>query len=374
MRGKRSQIVPRIAAVAISCLLALQMPTYRSSIAYAKPLSTGAPGVRIGVLGLFHPHDFTVTAVNGSALLVQAGDRQEIVEASSGIPSAVLRLSNGNMILNIGSTWLRILCLRVTGRDGKSADFDLAVPGRISRRYRGTLDIEPAGNELIAIVTMDLETSVASVVAAETLPGIPLEALKAQAIVTRSYLVSGRGRHINFDFCDTTHCQFLREPPKAGSLVAQAVQATHRLVLSYDSHPFPAMFTRSCSGHTRTAAELGLRSDSYPYYDADCAYCRSHPARWVTRISDSDARLLRSSDESSRLRLTRRLGWSTVPSNDFNSTHSGSHVILHGTGYGHGIGLCQAGSAAMARDGDSFEKILSHYYPNTNVIRWTGKE
>jgi peptidoglycan hydrolase-like amidase len=51
---------------------------------------------------------------------------------------------------------------------------------------------------------MDLEVAVASAVAAETLPGTPLEALKAQANVTRSYDLAGR-RHAGFDLCDTKH-------------------------------------------------------------------------------------------------------------------------------------------------------------------------
>src|SRR6266571_2973368 len=62
---------------------------------------------------------------------------------------------------------------------------------------------------------MDRETATASVVAAENTPDTPLEALKAQAVAARSYFVAGRGRHHDFDFCDTTHCQFLREPPSA---------------------------------------------------------------------------------------------------------------------------------------------------------------
>src|SRR5208283_1270192 len=65
---------------------------------------------------------------------------------------------------------------------------------------------------LTAVVTMDLEPAVASVVAAEGTVDAPSEALKALAVAARSYFVAGKGRHRDFDFCDTTHCQFLREP------------------------------------------------------------------------------------------------------------------------------------------------------------------
>jgi hypothetical protein len=127
------------------------------------------------------------------------------------------------------------------------------------------------------------------------------------------------------------------------------------------------MYTRSCSGHTHTPAELGLPSSAYPYYAVECRYCRQHPSRWQSRISAEDAASLRSSNEPSRLQVGRRLGWSVVPSNDFVVRKEGDHILLRGIGQGHGIGLCQAGATAMAEDGSDFRKILSYYYPNTVV-------
>src|ERR1039458_7897639 len=46
----------------------------------------------------------------------------------------------------------------------------------------------------------------------------PSEALKALAVAARSYFVAGKGRHRDFDFCDTTHCQFLREAPEGNKI------------------------------------------------------------------------------------------------------------------------------------------------------------
>ena len=143
--------------------------------------------------------------------------------------------------------------------------------------------------------------------------------------------------------------------------------ATRGLVLAYDSKPFAAMYTRSCSGRTHTPADLGLPSSGYPYYPAECAYCRAHPASWSSKISARDAATLRSSDESSRLNVVRRLGWSAVPSNTFTTTKDGDQLVIRGTGQGHGIGLCQAGARALAEQGETFQQILSHYFPNTTI-------
>jgi len=325
--------------------------------------------VRIGVLGLFHPRQLTVSASASSALVVRAGEEHFVLEKSSGVDSVAVRISDRQVVVTSGSRVVRATEVTVTGRKGEPVDLVLAVPDKITRHYRGTLKIKPSAGSLIAIVDMDRETAVASVVAAESTPDTPLEALKAQAVAARSYLVAGRGRHREFEFCDTTHCQFLREPPAPATPAAQAVAATRGLVLAYDSHPIAAMYTRSCSGHTRTPAELGLAPAAYPYYSVECKYCLAHPARWSSRISVQDAASLHSSDESARLNIDRRLGWSAVPSNDFVMKTERGQTVVDGTGQGHGIGLCQSGAKAMAEEGADFRQILSHYYPNTTLVR-----
>jgi hypothetical protein len=222
------------------------------------------PEVHISVLGLFHPLQFTVSAPAGSALLLHAGEQRIVLEKSSGVDLATVGISGSDVLVSAGALVVRASQLTVNGRKNEPVDFALGVPGKIVRRYHGELEIKPSAGTLIAIVAMDRETAVASVVAAESAPDTPFEALKAQDVAARSYFVAGRGRHHDFDFCDTTHCQFLRQSPAPGSAAARAVAATRDLVLAYDSLPFAAMYTRSCSGHTRTPAELGLSPAAYP--------------------------------------------------------------------------------------------------------------
>ena len=362
---------PRIALA----LIALFLITLRAHSVSAQTPFPSSP-VRIGVLGLFHPRELKVTTPTGTALILRTATGQITLERSSGADAASIRLSEDGVLIAAGSRPVRTPSLTVTGRGNNPVDFVLSVPGKLTRRYHGTLEIKPSAGRLLAIVTMDLETAVASVVAAESASETPLEALKTQAVATRSYFVAGRPRHHDFDFCDTTHCQFLREPPPPESPAAKAVAATRDMILAYDSHPFAAMYTRSCSGHTHTPTDLALPTSAYPYYSVDCKYCREHPAHWSTTISAKDAAALRRSDEPSRLTVVRRLGWSAVPSNDFTvrkeNRHKGNReedgVILEGVGQGHGIGLCQSGAKAMAQDGATFREILSHYYPNTAIV------
>jgi len=327
-----------------------------------------AQEVQVAVLGLFHPAQLSVSAGPGTALVVDAGDQSWIVADSSSCRVANLKSQGDRLDLYCGQRWAHAVEIRFRSREGTPAEFCLRVPGKISRRYQGRLEVIAHAGTVIPIVQMEVETAVASVVAAETLPDTPLEALKAQAIAARSYLLAGKGRHRGFDFCDTTHCQFLREPPPPGSSAAIATRATRGLVLAYEHRVFAAMYTRSCSGRTRTPSELGMPVSAYPYFSVPCKYCREHPAHWQTRISVRDSINLRSLDEKARIETVRRLGWDTIPGDDFTTHHQGGAIVVEGVGQGHGIGLCQAGARAMAAAGTDFRGILAYYYPNTTVV------
>ena len=203
-------------------MICLLHPALPHETVQARNISqVSANEVSIGVLGLFHPREFVIRAVPGQALLLRAGTATEILE-SSVWPEASIQIENERVLVRVSTRVFHSSEISLSGRQGEPVRFRLGIPGKISRRYLGRLEIRPSGRELVAIVRMDREAAVAAVVAAENLPDTPIEAFKAQAIAARSYLVSGRGRHTEFDFCDTTHCQFMREPPDATSTAAQA--------------------------------------------------------------------------------------------------------------------------------------------------------
>lgn len=321
--------------------------------------------VRIGVLGIFHPRHLTVSSYHQGDLVLSAGDRQVFVHPRSPCSVAELHASGDTLVVRCGRDEIRAPELRAAGRDRQAAEFVIEIPGKIKRRYEGVLEVKAVGGEIVPVVAMDIEIAVASIVQAEALPDTPPEALKAQAVVSRSYLVAGRGRHIGFDFCDLTHCQFLREPPEAGSPAAQATAATRGLVLAYEDKPIAAMFSRSCGGATRTPVEIGLPSADYPYYAVRCEICYKDPVRWTRALSREDAALLFSQGENGRIAIGRKLGWDAVPSDNFTVRTQGGELILHGVGQGHGVGLCQRGARGMSELGADFRSILSHYFPNT---------
>ncbi len=321
--------------------------------------------LRIGVLGLFHPRELTLRPAPQSALVIEGGGRHLMLADGR---EARLRIAGRGVECQDGEYAFTASLLHAESRDSGPAEFVLSVPGRISRNYYGTLDLRLGDNELVPVVTMDLELAVASAVAAESPPDAAPAALEAQAIVTRSYYLAAR-RHKSFDFCDTTHCQFLREPPSFSSPATLATRRTRGLVLLYGGEIVPALFSASCGGRTRSLSDVGLGSQGYSYYSVECEYCLHHAPAWTAVLSRRQADELEKGGptEAKRLQIARVLGWRTIPGNNFTAEIVGESLIVRGSGQGHGVGLCQLGARAMAAEGRSFQDILNYYFPNTSL-------
>ena len=247
--------------------------------------------VAICVFSLFHPTELRIQPTRANIVIVEQNGHRDTLEGSNA------------MTLHGAAT--------ATGRDGADTSFILTIPGKIRREFHGRLEVRIESGALLSIVTMDREVAVASIVAAESPPAAPLEARKAQAVVARSFLAAAHHRHQGFDFCDTTHCQFLREPPPSASVNAQAAEATRDLTVVYQGHVVPALYSANCGGQTRTLEEAGWNPEPYSYFAVEC------PVR--------------------------------------------------GEVSGHRIGMCQEGAAQMARQGKTFREILIHYFPATTI-------
>ena len=319
--------------------------------------------LRIGVFGLFHPSELTLRAAPGGALRIDVAGAAWNLEGSQ---TASLRVDRAGILCTAGRRVAGTAVVRASGARGKT-EFFLGVPGKIERRYAGALEVRVRAGELVPIVIADLETVVASAVAAESLPSAPSEALRAQAIATRSFYLASPARHRDFDFCDTTHCQFLRAPPAESAAARAAAADTKGLVLLHAGEVLAALFSASCGGRTRTLAEAGMAVQGYPYYAVDCPPCRASAPEWESSLAAGYAAQLENRTEANRIELGRALGWNVIPGYNYQVRHVGETIIVHGRGEGHGIGLCQRGASAMAASGADHRVILSRYYPNTVV-------
>lgn len=326
-----------------------------------------AQQVQVSVFSLFHPTRIVLRPVGWQALIVtSATDTGFVLNGEPQHRQLLFALQNGVLLAQDrqASAW------SVTARDGGAAEFQLEVPGKLTRLYRGQLSLRVADGQILLLLGMERETAVASIVAAEMRADAPQEALKAQAVVTRSFLATS-GHHAGFDFCDTTHCQFLKSPPPAASPVWRAVEATRGQVLIYRGQTLAALYSSRCGGRTRSLREAGLQAanasaDNYPYFAVDCPWCHKHPLLWRRTASAPPPA---PGNERARIQWDRQKGWSALPGSNYTLAAHGSSWQVEGHNAGHGLGLCQMGAIGMAESGSEYRQILLHFYPNTEVAR-----
>ncbi|RKG59597.1 SpoIID/LytB domain-containing protein [Corallococcus sp. AB011P] len=272
------------------------------------------------------------------------------------------------------------------------------VRGRgLDRRYEAALSLEAQDGELIVVATFALETYVAAVTASETEVDTPFEALRAQAITARSYVLASGKRHDEARACDLTHCQVLRGEGFARHLrrARDATRSTEGVVLRLHSGAAAlAPFHASCGGHTAEpvavfgapdltgAAAVPDRCPASPWravvpralVSAAASVAVGGPAQAEDLLleRDSSGAVVRVVDRASGREgrgdaffraLGARAGWDRIRSARFSMTLGGDQALLEGQGHGHGVGLCQAGAALLARQGWTAEQLLAHYFP-----------
>jgi len=143
-----------------------------------------------------------------------------------------------------------------------SYDRVLIEPGRPGstlrvdqNQYRGRLEarVGRAGN-LQLINEVDMEDYLRGVVPNEMGPGIypELQALKAQAVAARTYIVANLGLYDDdgYDVCDSAQCQVYKGAGTEQPLSDQAVDETRGMILTYNGRPINALYTSTCGGHT----------------------------------------------------------------------------------------------------------------------------
>jgi stage II sporulation protein D len=259
--------------------------------------------------------------------------------------------------------------------------------------------------------TIPLEEYLRGVVAGEASIEGEMEALKAQAVVSRTFALKNLGRHSHegYDFCSTTHCQ--RYVAKSGNAAARAVAETAGQVLvDRQNQLIDAYFHAACGGMTANIASLwGVPAPSYLCGVRD-DYCAAMPHHsWTQSMPTSklcvalheDARtdvgrrldniIVTKRDATGRAELVsiqgerrrevsgwdfkivvgRKLGWSFLKSSRFEVARHGTDFVFRGSGFGHGLGLCQEGAHVMGHRGAAYQQILSHYFPGTSMNNTT---
>lgn len=259
---------------------------------------------------------------------------------------------------------------------------------------------------------LSLEDYVLGVMRAEGSTETEAEALKALAIAIRTFTMTNRGRHTKdgYDFCSTTHCQrFLARPTvREGSFIDAARATNGQILLDDRGQGADAYFSASCGGETANLGTLWGKSPPPYLRGVRDEFCVTGPhAAWndvITRANllralQSDARtdvgarldniIIDKRDETGRAEFItlageqrksvrgwdfkiivgRVLGWNLLKSSRFQVSRAGTNFIFRGSGFGHGLGLCQEGAHVMAQGGAGYQRILEKYFPGTRIKR-----
>ena len=248
---------------------------------------------------------------------------------------------------------------------------------------------------------MDMDAYLVGVVAAEMPASFELEALKAQAVVARTYTLKAYttgGKHGDGSVC-TNHacCQAYVESVPAENLekITQAVMQTSGQVLMYQGKLIEATYF-SCSGGS-TEDAVAVWGTDYPYLRATHSPGEEYTAHYTdtesfTADAFSDAfggltgapetwigyatytagggvhTIMIGGVEYKGTQIRTILG---LRSTAFSMTVEEGNIKVTTQGYGHRVGMSQYGADAMAMKGSTYDQILAHYYQGTDLTTWT---
>ncbi len=278
------------------------------------------------------------------------------------------------------------------------------------RPYRGRVEVLWGGAGRLTVVNvLDVDDYVQGILVHEANPDWPAEALKAQAVISRTYALRNRGRHgqDGYDLCAEPHCQVYGGRSSERDVTNRIVRETRGEAVLYQDEPITAVFHSCCGGHTEDADSV-WQGGGQPYLKAvRCRWCRDAPRFfWKADVKPEDVsrrlkaaghdvgevRSLRilSRSRSGRayeVRVSGSRGTVELRGNPFRNILDGRAVRstfwtaasqsraawrFVGKGWGHGVGLCQWGAKGMADRGKSHKDILRFYYRNVSVKKIYG--
>ena len=289
-----------------------------------------------------------------------------------------------------GPTWR-------TGRDD-------AVTTIGGLRVRGRVEIADTGSGLAVINDLPIDSYLAGTLGNEMYPSWHAEALRAQAVASRTYALyrSERSGTARFAVTAGTSSQVYRGVESESKAVWDAVSATRGQVLMRNGEPILAAFHSDSGGRTASSAEVwGKRLDYLRSVnvldegDSPDTYWRSAISRTtlrramgglgrdvgdirelvvVERTDSGRVMQLRVVGSDGQASLTGRelrgaLGTSVIRSTLFDIRGTREGFAFVGSGRGHGVGMSQWGARAMAEQGAGYREILDHFYPGARLER-----
>ena len=272
--------------------------------------------------------------------------------------------------------------------------------------YRGVAEATPGEKGVLVVNELPLEEYLVGLINCEISSAWPIEAVKAQAVIARTYALNRKqARSTSFYHLESSVIDQVYDGCEIeDSRARRGVSDTAGEVLSYQGAVIQAFYHSNCGG--RTEASEHVWGKQLPYLGGvDCRYCLTSPSSaWDLMIAlpELEERLkaaghrvsgitdIRPGPRNSRGRLKhvvivssrsdlsltgdqfrKAIGYSVIKSTNFTVRVENREAIFSGLGNGHGVGLCQWGAKQRALDGFGYAEILSYYYPGTDLIKFS---
>ncbi len=233
------------------------------------------------------------------------------------------------------------------------------------RQYTGAVHFYWHANRWHIALETELEDYVAGVLVNEVGKGHAPALYTAHAAVSRTYVLNTYGRHrlAGYDVCDQVHCQAYDGVSTVNDTIRMACHASRHLVITDRlGRPIPAAFHSNCGGTTRTSQAVWQKASPHLLPVQDVACTNGAHAHWERVINASDWKdwqIQKADEPMNHVESREKFG---LPSDRFEVSGDDEVVILSGRGFGHGVGMCQEGAIARAKNGASAWAILSTYY------------
>jgi stage II sporulation protein D len=267
--------------------------------------------------------------------------------------------------------------------------------------YRGGIEVWKGKNGLYVVNEIPFEEYVKSVVLAEVGTNWEVEALKAQAVISRTYAIYQKNMNGNLRYHITS--SVLHQVYKGNfsdDRIAQAVEKTSGEILTFSGKPVEALYHSTSGGKTELPEEVFGKSYPYiksvetnseasPYWiwERKILFSEIEKALNITGFKDMTVKSYTSTGRVKEVIVTsasgehtiksndlrKQLGWQRLPSTNFTMTKLADSIIFEGKGYGHGTGLCQWSALEMAKKGKNYKEILSFFYPGTEIQLYEGR-
>ena len=226
--------------------------------------SSGRPSARKTVK--FSPsHDFTVKELAGGKKLLRGKAKEEWTAELKDGKTFLLSPSGKKYPFKKG---VRVMVDVPSGEDAPTIIVRALMSGAgmtwasvDDKEYRGDLEIlhNTSLNTLVPVNVLMLEEYLEGVISSEMPIPFPINALRAQAVLARTYALKHMGKHkvYGYDLCDTQNCQVYKGVSAESERGNASVESTMGEVMVYNKKPIEAVFSANCGGITQSAKEAG---------------------------------------------------------------------------------------------------------------------